>query len=178
MFRVLLYDYKTITVISQSVIFFDKSIEECYSLVNRVLLCNIKKIGGFKMSKKNVATALRVMIGLVGITLMFNGFMWGFFPNNNLETYDIIVNASSGMNMIKSDIGGPLLIAGLFTLLYSIKGEKWYWSTLLISSGYLFVRFFSIIFDGYSQTAMLGIVVEIIAISLLIVSYKVNKLLT
>ncbi len=124
---------------------------------------------------KKIRVILKVLIVLVDITLIFNGIVWGFFPTSNFDTYKISVDTIDGLNMIKSDIGGPLIIAGVFSLIYVIKGERWFYPTLLIAFSYLTIRTFSLIVDGYAQTAFVGVVIEVIFIVILVLHETLSR---
>ena len=124
------------------------------------------------MNKNIVQNILKVFIILVGVTLIYNGVVWAFFPNTNLDTYSIIVNAPEGMNMIRSDIGGPLAIAGAFAVLYGVKGKTWFLPTLLIASSYLVPRIVSLFIDGVNQVSIMGVGVEVFFIVLLLINNR------
>lgn len=79
--------------------------------------------------------------------------------------------------MIKSDIGGPLMMAGLFSILYALKGERWYLPTLLMGSGYLVIRIASFLIDGFSEVAFMGIIVEIIFVVMVAAYRAISKIM-
>lgn len=109
---------------------------------------------------------LKVLLGLMGLTLVYNGFMWAFFPTGNLEANEIIANSTIAINMIKSDIGSPLLVAGAFLVLFAIQGRKWFLPTVMIAGSYFLVRTISFIIDSYHEIVITGIILEGVVIAL------------
>lgn len=123
---------------------------------------------------KGIIVILKIFLGLAGLTLVFQGFMWAFFPDSNLEINQIIADSTLGMNMIKSDIGGALLATGVIILLFTIKGRQWFYPTIILSGGYFLVRTISFFVDGYHLTIIIGIAMEGIVI---LAAYFLNRLL-
>lgn len=109
---------------------------------------------------KTAIVILKVLLGLMGLILLYNGFMWAFLPESNLATNEIIANSTIALNMIKSDVGGALMVAGIFLILFAIQGRKWFHPTLLIAGGYFVVRTVSFLIDGYHPTIVTGIVLN------------------
>lgn len=123
---------------------------------------------------KTAILTLRIFLGLMGGVLVLQGTMWAFAPASNLEMNQIVTETALGMNMIKSDIGGPLMVAGIFLLLFAIKGREWYVPSIMIAGGYLLVRSVSFIVDGYHPTIVVGVVLESVVV---VAAYFLNRLL-
>lgn len=123
---------------------------------------------------KATITILRIFLGLIGVTLVFQGFMWSFMPEANLEMNEIVAESVLGINMIKSDIGGALLAAGTFLVLFALKGGQWFYPTVIIAGSYFMVRTVSFITDGYHQTILIGVILEGIVVA---ASILLNQLL-
>lgn len=109
---------------------------------------------------KTTIIVLRVFLGLIGLALIFQGFMWSFLPESNLEMNGIQISSILGINMVKSDIGGGLLAAGTFLGLFSLKGKHWFYPSVIIASAYFLVRAISLITDGYHETVVIGVILE------------------
>lgn len=123
---------------------------------------------------KALILGLKIFLGLVGLTLLFQGFMWAFLPEANLAANEISTDSILGINMIKSDIGGGLLAAGAFLVLFALKGRQWFYPTVIIAGGYFLVRTVSFLTDGYHPTIVIGVVLEGVV---LVVAYFLNRLL-
>ncbi|MCG8574854.1 MAG: hypothetical protein MI810_08230 [Flavobacteriales bacterium] len=123
---------------------------------------------------KTAIVILRVFLGLMGAMLLFQGFMWSFLPETNLEMNGITTDSILGINMIKSDIGGALLTAGTFLGLFALQGRKWFYPTVIVAGGYFMVRTVSLFMDGSHPTIIIGIVIEAVVI---VTSVILNNLL-
>ncbi|BDS11486.1 DUF4345 family protein [Aureispira anguillae] len=117
----------------------------------------------------------RIILGLVGIILLVQGFMWSFLPESNLAINDIVANSTLGLNMIKSDIGGPLMAGGLMLILYAIKWKEFYLPLMIFVSGYLIVRIVSFFADGSHPTIIMGIILEAVVLVLIVVLNNLRK---
>ena len=58
---------------------------------------------------EKLVQAKKTFLALTGLILLYVGFMWSFMPDANLTQYSIEIGSILGMNMIKTDIGAPLL---------------------------------------------------------------------
>lgn len=118
---------------------------------------------------------LRVLLGLMGLTLLFSGFMWAFLPESNLETNEIIANSILGLNMIKSDIGAPLMAVGLFQILFVFGRSQFFLPLVITSLLYFLVRTVSFFVDGSHSTIVIGIVMELMVPLLNVALYRLMK---
>lgn len=119
--------------------------------------------------------ALRMAIGGMGVVLLVQGLLWGFFPGTNMDTYGITADGALGLNMIKADIGGPLIATGLMLVLFAVRGGYWFLPTVILAGSYLGVRTASLIVDGPEPLAVLGVVVEAVVVAAL---YALHRLWT
>ena len=112
---------------------------------------------------------LRIFIGLIAVVLLVNGFQWAFAPQNLLDTYGIAADSQLGMNMLKSDIGGGLISAAIFLLMFALRKGFWFYPAIIATGAYLVIRIASLIVDGSHPTVLFGIGLEaFVAIVLLI----------
>lgn len=107
--------------------------------------------------------------------LLYAGFMWSFMPAENLISNSIEVNSILGMNMIKSDIGAPLLVGGTFLLLFAFKGNQWFLPMFMLGGAYFIIRTISFFVDGFDPTIIFGIVLEGVVLLALYGLYKLRK---
>ena len=125
---------------------------------------------------KNVGMwTCRILLGLVGALLLFQGGMWAFSPADNLEMNSIVTNSGLGMNMIKSDIGGPLIAVGTMLLLYAISSKELFPPLMIFVSGYLLVRTVSFFVDGSHPTVLTGLIMEAVVLVLILALNKLRN---
>ena len=82
-----------------------------------------------------------------------------------MRRLQISSSAVTGIGMLKSDIGGSLLFAGLSSLSFALSGtaearRQWGKPCMLFSSCLGIVRASAIITDGYNPLAAFGVAVE------------------
>ena len=121
-----------------------------------------------------LVTGLRVFIALVAVVLLANGFLWSFLPAGNLETYNIMADTAVGINMIKSDIGGGLLMAAISLLMYAWQRGFWFYPAIIATGSYLLVRTVSLIVDGSHPRILLGIGLEAVVAFVLVVLWRME----
>jgi len=112
------------------------------------------------MMKNILIWACKIFLTLCGFLLLYGGFMWSFMPDANLTQYSIEIGSALGMNMVKTDIGAPLLTGGLFLLLFIFKGNQWFLPMFILGSAYLVVRVISLFVDGSAPVIIFGIALE------------------
>lgn len=120
----------------------------------------------------------KIFLALTGLLLLSAGFQWSFIPEGNLTEYNIEVSSIIGMNMIKTDIGGPLLVGGIFLLLFAFKGNDWFWPMFILGGAYFLIRTISYFVDGHHDTAAFGIVFEGLVLIALWGLYRLRKVET
>lgn len=110
---------------------------------------------------KNVLTwTCKIFLTLAGLILLYAGFLWSFMPESNLAIYNIAVSDGLGMNMIKADIGAPLLAGGSYLLLFVFKGNQWFLPMFIFGAAYFLVRTISLFVDGSYPEVIFGIGLE------------------
>lgn len=124
---------------------------------------------------KAIILTLKIFLGLIGSTLVFQGFMWSFFPESNMEMDGIVTNSTLGINMIKTDIGAPLMIVGLFQILFVIGNDEFFKPLVIIASAYLVVRTMSFFVDGSHPMIITGIIMELIVPALNILLFRLKN---
>lgn len=105
---------------------------------------------------------LKVLLGLMGLTLFYNGAMWAFLPEANLASNQIFTESVLGMNMLKSDIGAPLMAVGLFQALVVFGKKQFVLPVIIISLSYFLVRLVSLGVDGSHPMIITGVVMELL----------------
>ena len=125
---------------------------------------------------KIVNQGLRIIIGLIAVVLLVNGFQWAFIPQNLLDTYGIVAESPLGINMLKSDIGAGLISAAIFLMMFALKNGFWFYPAAILTASFLIIRIISLFVDGSDPTIVMGIALEaIVLIALFIVRYLDTK---
>jgi hypothetical protein len=117
----------------------------------------------------------KIFLSLTGFLLLYAGFMWSFMPELNLIANNIEVGSVLGMNMIKSDIGAPLLVGGTFLLLFAFKGNEWFLPMFILGGAYFIVRTISFFIDGSHPTIIFGIGLEGVVLLALYGLYRLRQ---
>ena len=104
----------------------------------------------------------RILIGLTAIVLLVTGFLWAFMPEANLKMNGISAESVLAINTIKANIGGTLLFGSIISFLYLFKGREWFLPNVIYFTSLVIVRSISLLTDGYHQTNVIGIVVEVL----------------
>ena len=125
--------------------------------------------------KSTIIWICKIFLALTGLMLLYAGFMWSFIPDANLAQYSIEVSNALGMNMIKTDIGAPLLVAGTFLLLFSFKGNEWFLPMFILGGAYLIIRTISFFVDGSDPMIIFGIGLEGLVLLALYGLYKLRQ---
>ena len=125
--------------------------------------------------KNTLIWICKIFLALTGLMLLYAGFMWSFMPNANLAQYNIDVGNALGMNMIKTDIGTPLLVAGAFLLLFAFEGNKWFLPMFILGGAYFVIRTISFFVDGSDPMIIFGIGLEGLVLVALYGLYKLRK---
>lgn len=112
--------------------------------------------------ESTVVKIARVYIWIMALILIINGFMWGLFPQMNLEMYGIIAEEAVSVNMIKSDIGGSLFAIGIISVLFLLKGQEFYIPLIILTISLATFRAISIIVDGPHLLSVSGFILEIL----------------
>lgn len=122
-----------------------------------------------------MSKVIRAVLSVLALVVLVTGCMWAFAPAANLEANSISVSSALGMNMIKSDIGAPLIGTGVFTLLYAWKQGFWYYPSVIMASLYAVVRAVSVFVDGPAQMAVVGVGLEVFVVLLLVIDRRLSS---
>ena len=125
--------------------------------------------------KNTLMWICKIFLVLTGLMLLYAGFMWNFMPDANLTQYSIEVNNALGMNMIKTDIGAPLLVGGAFLLLFAFKGNEWFLPMFILGSAYFIIRTISFFVDGSAPMIVFGIGLEGLVLVALYGLYRLRQ---
>lgn len=106
----------------------------------------------------------KVYIGLLGLILISMWALWFISPEMAQELCQVKADSITGINMLKSDMGGAVLIIGLFIFLYFFKGKKWLFPAIVSTAAILVTRTLSMIIDGASINVVSGIAMEALAV--------------
>jgi len=90
--------------------------------------------------------------------------MWTFAPEAALAQFQVNTNTNTGINALKSDMGGAVLAIGLCLLLYFIRGTKWLYPAMVITFALLIGRIISLGVDEFSTYAVNATIIEVLAI--------------
>ncbi|WP_421918397.1 alpha/beta hydrolase [Marinifilum sp.] len=91
--------------------------------------------------------------------------IWMFSPALSMEIFQVKAASLVSINALKADIGSMLLLMGLLILFYFIRGSWWLKPAIIAVSVLLFTRFISIMIDGVSEQAIVGIVTEFLSLA-------------
>lgn len=107
----------------------------------------------------------KIIIGLCAALMFSFWIIWMLFPETGKALFQVDAATITGINSLKSDMGGFVLTAGIFMLLTLFNYKRWVLSASITTSGIFISRIFSIIADGYSVQAIGATVIEIIVLS-------------
>ena len=97
-----------------------------------------------------------LMFGLWGL--------WTFSPESAQAFFQVETESITGINALKSDMGGMLLVMGLFMLMYFIRGTRWLPAAIIAVSVLLFNRSISLAVDGISTDAVAATITELLSL--------------
>lgn len=125
---------------------------------------------------KNIAIwTCKILLGLCGLMLIYSGIMWGFAPEANFETYKVTIDGIIGKSMVQTDISAPLIVGGIFLLLFTFKGNRWFLPMFIFGAIYLLIRGATLFTMGFDNTILFGVVFELIVLILLVALKKLRE---
>lgn len=125
--------------------------------------------------KNTLTWIVKILLGLSGLMLIFAGLQWGFFPEANFETYKVAIEGIAGHSMVQTDISAPLIVGGIFLLLFAFKGNRWFLPMFIFSAIYLLIRGATLFTMGFDNTILFGVVFELIVLILLVALKKLRE---
>ena len=111
---------------------------------------------------------LKVILGLIGLLLLFLGLNWLLAPKKIMKKHDLESHSATGYNFIRADIGGILIAGAIYIGLFLYQGpEYWLYPGVILIASVILGRFIGLLSDGKSKKGIEAIVVEVVIISLL-----------
>ena len=118
--------------------------------------------------------AVRGLLVVLGLGLLAFGGLWGLFPEPCLQVTGIAAEDALSRNMLKTDMGGGLLGTGLLFVLAGLRGGTWTTAALILVCCYLLVRSVSVVVDGPTPLALLGVAAEAAAVAVLMAARRLE----
>ena len=112
-----------------------------------------------------VLTGFIVLIALAMIGLWA---MWMFSPEAAKDFFEVDARSITGINALKSDMGGAVLAIGVFLILSLVKGTQWLYSAAITSGCLMLGRTISLLADGYTQAGVRALIVEVVAVTVFV----------
>ena len=109
-----------------------------------------------------------LMLGLsVGMVVDFNG---------TARQLGLIDLTAHGVNTVTADVGGVIFAIGMLLLLYLLNGRRWLWPCFIIVAGLTILRYMSMIVDGWVETAIPALGLEVITlVALLLMAFVYDR---
>ncbi len=112
---------------------------------------------------------LKILLGLIGILLVYLSGNWLFKPDHIMAQHDIQASSNTGKNYLRGDIGGILISGAIFIGMFLYNGgEIWMFGAIILLTSVILGRILSLIMDGTSTRGIQAIVVELIIIILIL----------
>ena len=113
---------------------------------------------------------LKILLGAIGLLLLYLALNWIFMPKKIMKQHNIEASSNTGMNYLRGDIGGILLSGFIFIGMFLFEGgHQWLIPGIILLACVILGRLLSLIMDGKSKMGVQAIVVEVIIIGLLLV---------
>lgn len=123
-------------------------------------------------------SALKIILGLLSVTLIGTWIGWVFMFDTVSELYNVSATSNAGINMLKSSMGGFVLALGAMSLMAIWKGGQWYAAATMGIGIILGTRLISLVQDGGQPLVWTGIAMEavaFIAVLLLFLNYRQTR---
>lgn len=106
---------------------------------------------------------LKTVVFLIAILMLGIWLMWMVSPETAKNLFEVDARSITGINALKSDMGGVVLTIAVFLIL-SFKETQWLYSAAIASGCLMLGRTISLVVDGYTPTGVNALVVELIAV--------------
>ena len=106
---------------------------------------------------------LKTVVFLIAILMLGIWLMWMVSPETAKNLFEVDARSITGINALKSDMGGVVLTIAVFLIL-SFKETQWLYSAAIASGCLILGRTISLVVDGYTPTGVNALVVELIAV--------------
>lgn len=113
---------------------------------------------------KFLSTIAKVFLGLNALLLVVTWGRWQFTPDAMLAQSEIATETATGINMLKSGMGGSVLLVGIFIFLYLIKGNSWLLPAIIATLAISGTRILSLISDGTAGMTLMIASFELLAV--------------
>lgn len=108
---------------------------------------------------------VKIFLGLIALLLISTWVRWFVDTQAILDQYQVAAETITGINALKSGMGGAALIIGIFFILYFFYGSRWLLPVIISTGALLLTRVVSLLADGFSETGFIGVVLEILLIA-------------
>ena len=106
---------------------------------------------------------LKTVVFLIAILMLGIWLMWMVSPETAKNLFEVDARSITGINALKSDMGGVVLTIAVFLIL-SFKETQWLYSAAIASGCLMLGRTISLVVDGYTPTGVNALVIELIAV--------------
>jgi len=111
---------------------------------------------------------IKTITNIFTVLVMFLMFalwsLWTFLPERAKALFEVDAVSATGINALKSDMGGAVLTVGLLILLGFVHKKQWFYAAAIASGSILISRVISLAVDGFSQAGIAATILEVLAI--------------
>lgn len=107
---------------------------------------------------------LKAFVCLIAILMLGIWLMWMVSPEAAKNFFEVDARSITGINALKSDMGGAVLTIAVFLILSFVKETQWLYSAAIASGCLMLGRTISLVVDGYTPAGVTALVVEFIAV--------------
>ena len=107
---------------------------------------------------------LKGFIALDTLFLLGVWLIWMISPETAKSIFEVDASSITGINSLKSEIGGLFLTYGVFLILFFVKGKQWLYSAAVALSCVMVTRTISLVVDGYTQPGVINLLIELVSV--------------
>jgi len=122
-----------------------------------------KFLNGLESTSRMLLVA-RIFTALVTVLMFCMWTMWTFLPARAQSFFEIEALSTTGLNALKSDMGGLFLALFILILLGFFRNSRWFYSAAIISSCIVLNRIISLGVDGFTNTGLQATILELLII--------------
>jgi hypothetical protein len=113
---------------------------------------------------------IRIVLAAMSAFFVIMGLRLMAMPEAAAATFFIEAQGAAGASTIRGDLGGTFLGAGLIVAVGLIpRTEHWLYSAAILMGAIALGRVISLVFDGYAQSAVAALIVEIVFVIILVI---------
>ncbi len=101
-----------------------------------------------------------------------NWVQWTFFPDTQMNFFQVSAETLWGINMLKTDMTSGVAASGLFVLLYFLRGKQWLPPAIALVSVFLVTRAISLVMDGVSAMLWAGVAYELVYLAIAVFLFR------